>query len=123
MSNPVFCELDDITESLKRRNSYQRALEGGNIVENGEVADSSKNKVSSSGKGSSSTHRDQKKQTAINFFKALLIPGVIVYSLSYACLKLVSYSLLFWLPYYLNQRESYGLALNNVQIRYGSMPY
>ena len=39
----------------------------------------------------------------LGFFKALLLPGVIPYSLSYACLKLVNYSFFFWLPVYLSQ--------------------
>ena len=42
-------------------------------------------------------------KTALGFFKALLLPGVIPYSLSYACLKLVNYSFFFWLPVYLSQ--------------------
>ena len=40
---------------------------------------------------------------AIGFFQALLIPGVLPYSLSYACLKLVNYAFFFWLPTYLSQ--------------------
>jgi len=40
---------------------------------------------------------------AISFVQALLIPGVIPYSLSYACLKLVNYTFFFWLPTYLSQ--------------------
>ncbi|XP_067684615.1 sugar phosphate exchanger 3-like isoform X2 [Haliotis asinina] len=41
------------------------------------------------------------RPTAISFCTALLLPGVILYSLSYAFLKLVNYSFFFWLPYYL----------------------
>uniref|UniRef100_A0A5S6Q1C0 Sugar phosphate exchanger 3 n=1 Tax=Trichuris muris TaxID=70415 RepID=A0A5S6Q1C0_TRIMR len=33
--------------------------------------------------------------------KAILLPGVIPYSLAFACLKLVNYSIFFWLPFYL----------------------
>ena len=40
---------------------------------------------------------------AIGFFQAFLIPGVIAYSLCYACLKMVNYSFFFWLPTYLSQ--------------------
>ena len=40
---------------------------------------------------------------AVGFFKALCLPGVIPYSLSYACLKMVNYSFFFWLPVYLAQ--------------------
>ena len=39
----------------------------------------------------------------ISFIEAVLIPGVIPYSLAYACLKLVNYSFFFWLPTYLSQ--------------------
>ncbi len=45
----------------------------------------------------------ESKTGAVGFFKALLLPGVIPYSLSYACLKLVNYSFFFWLPTYLAQ--------------------
>jgi len=40
----------------------------------------------------------------ITFFRAWLLPGVLMYSLCYACLKLVNYSFFFWLPFYLNDR-------------------
>jgi OPA family glycerol-3-phosphate transporter-like MFS transporter 3 len=38
---------------------------------------------------------------SLGLVKALFIPGVIAYSISYACLKSVNYSLFFWLPTYL----------------------
>ncbi|KAK3738535.1 hypothetical protein QZH41_012045 [Actinostola sp. cb2023] len=38
---------------------------------------------------------------AISFWKALLIPGVVEYSLCLFFAKLVSYTFLFWLPFYL----------------------
>uniref|UniRef100_A0A8C1RIN7 Sugar phosphate exchanger 3 n=1 Tax=Cyprinus carpio TaxID=7962 RepID=A0A8C1RIN7_CYPCA len=38
---------------------------------------------------------------AIGFLQAFCLPGVIPYSLAYACLKLVNYSFFFWLPFYL----------------------
>ncbi|OUC44384.1 putative transporter, major facilitator family protein [Trichinella nativa] len=41
------------------------------------------------------------QQKSIPFFKAVLLPGVISYSIAFACLKLVNYSIFFWLPYYL----------------------
>ncbi|XP_067024606.1 sugar phosphate exchanger 3-like [Acropora muricata] len=41
---------------------------------------------------------------AITFCQAVLLPGVIPYSLSYACLKLVNYSFFFWLPFYLSNK-------------------
>ncbi|KAJ7329101.1 hypothetical protein JRQ81_015275 [Phrynocephalus forsythii] len=48
---------------------------------------------------SSSSSRSQPE--AIGFFQACCLPGVISYSLAYACLKLVNYSFFFWLPFYL----------------------
>lgn len=43
------------------------------------------------------------KPRAIGFFQACMIPGVMFYALSYACLKMVNYSFFFWLPTYLSQ--------------------
>lgn len=37
----------------------------------------------------------------ISFCQAFCLPGVLPYSLAYACLKLVNYSFFFWLPFYL----------------------
>ncbi|XP_048356995.1 sugar phosphate exchanger 3 [Sphaerodactylus townsendi] len=39
---------------------------------------------------------------AIGFVQACCLPGVILYSIAYACLKLVNYSFFFWLPFYLS---------------------
>ncbi len=41
------------------------------------------------------------EQTRLGFVEVLLIPGVIAYAMSNAFIKLVSYSFLLWLPYYL----------------------
>uniref|UniRef100_A0A672Z4T3 Sugar phosphate exchanger 3 n=1 Tax=Sphaeramia orbicularis TaxID=375764 RepID=A0A672Z4T3_9TELE len=43
---------------------------------------------------------------AIGFLQAFCLPGVLPYSLAYACLKLVNYSFFFWLPFYLS--NNYG---------------
>lgn len=43
---------------------------------------------------------------AISFCQAFCLPGVLPYSLAYACLKLVNYSFFFWLPFYLS--NNYG---------------
>lgn len=43
---------------------------------------------------------------AIGFCEAFCLPGVLPYSLAYACLKLVNYSFFFWLPFYLS--NNYG---------------
>ncbi|XP_013392558.1 sugar phosphate exchanger 3 [Lingula anatina] len=47
------------------------------------------------------TEDHKERAEAIGFIQAILLPGVIPYSLSYACLKLVNYSFFFWLPFYL----------------------
>ncbi|KAG9467240.1 hypothetical protein GDO78_015357 [Eleutherodactylus coqui] len=47
---------------------------------------------------------DTEVQTkAIGFIQACCLPGVLLYSLAYACLKLVNYSFFFWLPFYLSE--------------------
>ncbi|XP_060052671.1 sugar phosphate exchanger 3 isoform X2 [Erinaceus europaeus] len=48
-----------------------------------------------------STHQAAQAK-AISFQQACCLPGVIPYSLAYACLKLVNYSFFFWLPFYLS---------------------
>uniref|UniRef100_A0A915Q1M8 Sugar phosphate exchanger 3 n=1 Tax=Setaria digitata TaxID=48799 RepID=A0A915Q1M8_9BILA len=45
---------------------------------------------------------DLDRPKAISFWQAWCLPGVIAYSLAYACLKLVNYSFFFWLPLYLH---------------------
>ena len=45
---------------------------------------------------------DLANEKPISFWKAWLIPGVLPYAMSYACLKSVNYALFFWLPFYLN---------------------
>ncbi|XP_045165659.2 sugar phosphate exchanger 3-like isoform X2 [Mercenaria mercenaria] len=42
------------------------------------------------------------KEEALSFWRALLLPGVLLYAFAYFCLKLVNYSFFFWLPYYLH---------------------
>lgn len=44
---------------------------------------------------------------AISFYRALLIPGVIEFSLCLFFAKLVSYTFLFWLPKYISYKTSY----------------
>lgn len=44
------------------------------------------------------------RPSAIGFCSALCLPGVALYALAYACLKLVNYSFFFWLPYYLHNK-------------------
>ncbi|XP_033746190.1 sugar phosphate exchanger 3-like isoform X2 [Pecten maximus] len=40
-------------------------------------------------------------EKAVTLREAACLPGVALYSLAYACLKLVNYSFFFWLPFYL----------------------
>lgn len=46
------------------------------------------------------------RHKAISFLGALLLPGVIPYSLAFAFLKMVNYVFFFWLPFYLS--STYG---------------
>ncbi|XP_061770506.1 sugar phosphate exchanger 3 [Nerophis ophidion] len=48
----------------------------------------------------------REESKAVGFFQAFCLPGVLPYSLAYACLKLVNYSFFFWLPFYLS--NNYG---------------
>jgi len=48
--------------------------------------------------------KKKEKKKAISFWKAFLLPGVIMYSLCFACLKMINYSFLFWLPFYLTSK-------------------
>ncbi|RMX66856.1 hypothetical protein DD238_004071 [Peronospora effusa] len=59
------------------------------------------------------------KSTGIGFFEAWWIPGVLPYSLSYACLKSVNYALFFWVPFYL----TVSLEMGNSQAGTFSMLY
>ncbi|XP_069012993.1 sugar phosphate exchanger 3 isoform X3 [Embiotoca jacksoni] len=47
---------------------------------------------------------------AIGFCQAFCLPGVLPYSLAYACLKLVNYSFFFWLPFYLSDNYKWKEA-------------
>lgn len=53
--------------------------------------------------GSSSNDKISKadSEKAVTLREAICLPGVALYSLAYACLKLVNYSFFFWLPFYL----------------------
>ncbi|CAL1263620.1 unnamed protein product [Larinioides sclopetarius] len=46
------------------------------------------------------------RPTAVGLCNACCLPGVVAYSVAYACLKFVNYSFFFWLPYYLQM--AYG---------------
>uniref|UniRef100_A0A182MBW7 Sugar phosphate exchanger 3 n=1 Tax=Anopheles culicifacies TaxID=139723 RepID=A0A182MBW7_9DIPT len=59
-----------------------------------------------------SINRAPPHQDAIGFFGALRIPGVIEFSLSLFFSKLVSYTFLFWLPFYIQHSTSMGARLS-----------
>ena len=46
----------------------------------------------------------EKHKKGIPFGKAVRLPGVIAYSLNYACVKFLYYGLSMWLPYFLDKR-------------------
>ena len=46
----------------------------------------------------------KKHKKGIPFMEAVFIPGVIPYSLNYACVKFLYYGLSMWLPYFLDHR-------------------
>jgi len=52
-------------------------------------------------------NNDGSTQKPVTFFRAWFLPGVLMYSLCYACLKLVNYSFFFWLPFYLKSKFSW----------------
>jgi OPA family glycerol-3-phosphate transporter-like MFS transporter 1/2 len=62
--------------------------------------------------------RPHNSPPSINFFQAWLIPGVFVYAISNAFIKLVSYAFLLWLPYYLtsalHEKESLADLLSTL---------
>ncbi|UJR25073.1 hypothetical protein I4U23_006433 [Adineta vaga] len=53
------------------------------------------------------TKTDQSTNKPITFWRAWFLPGVFMYSICYACLKLVNYSFFFWLPFYLHSKFSW----------------
>nr|XP_039273389.1 sugar phosphate exchanger 3-like [Styela clava] len=57
------------------------------------------------------SNNHQKESQPLSFLNALFLPGVIPYSLSFACLKLVNYAFLFWLPYYLTNHFQWDDSL------------
>ncbi|KAG2460024.1 SPX3 protein, partial [Polypterus senegalus] len=48
------------------------------------------------------SYNHKQKPSPVGFFQAVCLPGVIPYSLAYACLKLVNYAFFFWLPFYMS---------------------
>jgi sugar phosphate permease len=48
-------------------------------------------------------HRSSFAKKGIRFTEALRIPRVLPYSITYACVKLLTYGMLFWLPFFLTR--------------------
>lgn len=57
------------------------------------------------------SQEEQTEESNIPLQRVLLIPGVILYGLAYACLKLVNYSFFFWLPYYLHNKFNWDASV------------
>lgn len=53
-------------------------------------------------------HPELTRKKGISIFQAWMLPGVFVYSIDYAAVKLLNYGMMFWLPYYLD--EHVGLS-------------
>ncbi|GMS80893.1 hypothetical protein PENTCL1PPCAC_3068 [Pristionchus entomophagus] len=49
-------------------------------------------------------HSDIEEGDPINMWRALLLPGVFMYCMCNACLKMVNYAFFFWLPMYLTEK-------------------
>lgn len=56
-----------------------------------------------SGELQPSASAEHQAQERIKFWRAWLIPGVITFALTYACVKGVNYAMFFWLPLYLHE--------------------
>ena len=57
------------------------------------------------------THSSKK---GISFWKAWLLPGVLLYALNYSCVKLLNYGMMMWLPYYLEKQVNLSGELVSV---------
>ncbi|XP_065898634.1 uncharacterized protein [Dysidea avara] len=55
------------------------------------------------------------KRETISMYKALFIPGVLEFSLAHFFAKMVSYSFLLWLPFYIKNNEIGGHCLDTFQ--------
>ncbi|KAK1128858.1 hypothetical protein K0M31_019997 [Melipona bicolor] len=56
--------------------------------------------------------QESDRGNAIGFMKAMMIPGVVEYSLSLFFAKLVSYTFLYWLPLYIAASTTYSTTLS-----------
>lgn len=61
--------------------------------------------------GSQYTMNTEREKAGVSFLAAWCIPGVAVYALTLFFAKLVAYTFLYWLPYYINATEVGGKSL------------
>lgn len=92
--------LPDNDQAIRARTSVFNE----HVVEQEAFAKNPGEGLSQSSSASSYNSVGQPPRNAVSFLQAVFLPGVIPYSLSYACLKLVNYSFFFWLPYYLSNK-------------------
>jgi len=71
--------------------------------------ESHESSASSTASSASSSSENSEETNAVSFWRAVLIPGVIEYSLCLFFAKLVSYTFLFWLPYYIENTSIGGV--------------
>lgn len=58
------------------------------------------------------TDEREEMSQGIGFWEAFQTPGIIKYSLVFACIKSSAYGLLFWLPDYLHSIMGFGAVKN-----------
>nr|XP_060632828.1 sugar phosphate exchanger 3 [Anolis sagrei ordinatus] len=105
--SPKEVGLPDVDKEVdgKGEEGAREPLIGGNDNENEDDDDDPNYSIQAADLSSSSRNVNNELQPqAIGFFQACCLPGVMLYSLAYACLKLVNYSFFFWLPFYLSSK-------------------
>lgn len=53
-------------------------------------------------------YKEHPLEPTLSFFQVLLLPGLLNFGAAYFAIKLIRYSLLFWLPYYLSMSLNYS---------------
>jgi OPA family glycerol-3-phosphate transporter-like MFS transporter 1/2 len=69
------------------------------------------------------TDHNSDKKKAISIWKALAIPGVVEYSFALFFSKLVSYTFLFWLPFYISNERIGGKCFNSLESALFAIPF
>ncbi|XP_053321267.1 sugar phosphate exchanger 3 [Spea bombifrons] len=94
VTSPKELGLPETGEEESKRGSLEEEANRPLISDEDEVEDESNYSIQS--------QDSPEPPKAIGFLQACCLPGVLLYSLAYACLKLVNYSFFFWLPFYLS---------------------